>query len=106
MEGRTPYTTFGRKLRSELVRQDVSVRELARRISPRDFENQRRTIARWLTPSPEATTPSPASRRASATALGLDPTYFEEDDDEMPLSRETQALIVEMFARVVAEARA
>jgi hypothetical protein len=41
-------TRFGDKLRTELDRQHLSVRKLARQMSPENPEPMRRNLARWI----------------------------------------------------------
>lgn len=102
MEGRTPHTSFGKRLRAEMNRQQVSVRELARRVNPADPEGQRRSIARWLSSSPEAVRPSRASVRAVADALGVTPEDLaDEEDSEMPLSRGEAAQLVSLLGKAL-----
>jgi transcriptional regulator with XRE-family HTH domain len=96
---------FSDKLRSEIARQNISIRALARRIDPDDIERGRRNIHRWLADSP--VTPSPASRRAVEEALGLPVEALEDDEDEeaadMELARDLllflrRAIVVEQHA--------
>lgn len=75
-------TPFGRKLRDQLDRQSISVRELARRMQPDDPESARRNIARWLAPRASAVMPSRANVRAVAEALGVAPDELNGDDDD------------------------
>lgn len=86
-------------------RQQVSVRELARRLNHTDPEGARRTIARWLTSSVEtAVNPSRASVRSVAEALGVDPASLASDDDDeesdLPLSRDELSLFFDLLAKV------
>lgn len=102
MGDRAPHTAFGKRLRAEMARQQVSVRELARRINPRDPEASRRTIARWLTPTDAAVNPSRASVRAVAAALGVDPSELvDEEDSDMPLSRDEAAMLVALLGKAL-----
>lgn len=75
-----PRSVFGEKLRAELKRQDLSVRALSKRLDPANSEQARRALAKWIAAKPPS--PSKESRRAVAAALGLDPSFFDEDDDE------------------------
>lgn len=101
----SPRTDFGRKLRAEMTRQDVGVRELARRITnenPRlKFEDARRTIARWLTPGAGAVVPSDASREAVARALNvpLESLADEEQDEEEDTALQDLARGIKAFMR-------
>jgi len=103
MGDRAPHTAFGKRLRAEMDRQQVSVRELARRVNPRDPEGSRRTIARWLTPdSSAAVNPSRARVRAVASALGVEPSSLvDEEDSEMPLSRDEAAHLVSLLGKAL-----
>lgn len=98
-----PRTAFGQRLAAELDRQNVSARELARRMNPADPELQRRSIARWLAPVDAAVNPSPSSRANAAAALGLDVAEFAEDDEEeaaqMPLTRDDFSVLGDLMAR-------
>lgn len=71
-------TNFGNKLRSELDRQGISIRELGRRIDPSRPEIARRNLSRWIA----GTRPTKSSRVLVAHALGVDPSHFDEDEDE------------------------
>ena len=83
---RTPRTEFGRRLREELDRQNLSVRALARRMQPDNPEPMRRNIARWLSPLPEsAVNPSTASVRAAAGSLGVSVEELLPDEPEEPV---------------------
>ena len=93
-----PRTPFGRKLAAELERQNVSARELARRMKPHDPEAQRRSIARWLAPLGSAPNPSPSSRRAAAEALGLEPGALDEDEEEAASMRPIADDLAVMFS--------
>ena len=102
MGERTPHTAFGKRLRAELAAQQVSVRELARRMNSSDPEGTRRTIARWLTPNADAVRPSRASVRAAAAALGVDPSMLMvEDDADVPLSRDDAERLIAMLSRAL-----
>lgn len=74
-------TRFGRILRVELERHQSinSIRKLGRVIRPDAPETGRRALAKWI--SGEAR-PTRSSRLLVATALGLDPAVFSEDDEE------------------------
>ena len=85
-----PKSIFGHQLRAQLDKQNVSIRELGRRLqaqNPKKWssaENARRSIAKCIT-GKGATT---ENRRACAVALGLDPSHFgspDEDDEEAEL---------------------
>jgi transcriptional regulator with XRE-family HTH domain len=99
-----PRTAFGQRLAAELERQNVSARELARRMNPADPVLQRRSIARWLAPVGSAVNPSPLSRANAAAALGLDAEAFSEDDEEeaaqMPLTRDDFSLLGDLLSRL------
>lgn len=69
---------FGERLRTELSRQNLSIRKLARRIDPKNPEVARRNLSRWIA----GTKPTGASRALVADALGVDMSYFDEDDEE------------------------
>lgn len=108
--GKTPHTAYGRHLRAELNRQDVKVRELARRLRPDNPEQARRSIARWLTPEPEsAVVPGRASRDSVTDALGLERGSLDDDLDEedadvyAPLARAVQELVRREVERTVKE---
>jgi transcriptional regulator with XRE-family HTH domain len=94
-------SVFGEKLRGELARQDMSIRELARRLDPDNPQHTRRALHKWIAADPPA--PSKASRARVAGALGLDPAHFEEEDDEEDhqLARDLLALL----RRVVSDAK-
>lgn len=79
---REDRTSFGRRLRSELTKQDVSVRELARRLKPEDPESARRNIARWLAPRERAVTPGAATIARVAAELGVEPRELRGDDTD------------------------
>lgn len=70
---------FSSKLRTELVKQNLGVRTLARRMDPGQPERARRSLNRWLN---EGIKPSPANRVAVALALGVPEDSFADDDDE------------------------
>lgn len=78
-----------------LTEQNVSVRELARRMQPGDPEGMRRSVARWLSPTANAVNPSPASRKAVAQALGLPEDVFGDEGDD---SEETDPVAALMTA--------
>lgn len=77
---RRPRSAFGDILRSELEAQEVSTRELARRIadSPDKIENQRRTLIRYIRGE---VMPGQHARATIAAALGIDPALFADDAD-------------------------
>lgn len=72
-------TRFGDKLRGELDRQHLSVRKLARMISPEQPEPMRRNLARWIG---GYNRPSRIHRVMVAEALGVPVETFDEDDEE------------------------
>jgi transcriptional regulator with XRE-family HTH domain len=104
---KTPKTEFGRNLRAELTRQDISVRALARRMQPGDSEAMRRNIARWLSPKDTAVNPSRASVRAVAEALGVPAEALMEEEDEeaaqmyAPLVHAVREIVRSELSRVV-----
>lgn len=69
---------FGEKLRAELARQGISIRELGRRMDPAKPDIARRNLSRWIA----GTKPTKGSRVLVAHALEVDPSHFDEDDDE------------------------
>lgn len=73
-------SAFGEKLRTELKRRDLSIRQFSRMLDPAKPEQARRSLAKWIAPGPP--NPSKGSRRLVADALGLDPKHFDEDDEE------------------------
>jgi transcriptional regulator with XRE-family HTH domain len=73
-----PRTAFGEKLRAELTRKNVSIRQLSRRLDPNSPEAARRNLTRWIA----GTRPTKTSRVAVAVALDVAPDYFDEDDEE------------------------
>jgi transcriptional regulator with XRE-family HTH domain len=73
-----PRTIFGERLRGELTRQNISIRQLARQIDPKSPEVARRNLSRWIA----GTRPTKGSRVLVAHALGVDPSHFDEDDEE------------------------
>lgn len=72
-------TVFGEKLRAELDSQRMSIRGLARRMSPENPEQMRRNLARWIGGYNQ---PSRIHRLDVAEALGLPSDHFIADDDE------------------------
>jgi hypothetical protein len=95
--------SFSLKLGAELERQNVSIRELSRRLNPDDPGTARRNIHRWLSPVGH-TKPSRASRRNVAVALGLDPDYFDaEDEGDCDLLGSLQALLDPRFPTFIRE---
>lgn len=85
---------FGEKLRAEIDRQRISIRELSRRIDPGRPEIARRNLSRWIS----GTRPTKPSRVLVAHALGVEPGYFDEDDeDEDP---EVEFLVSSLIQRV------
>lgn len=85
-----PRSTFGEKLRTELDSQGTSIRKLSRQINSKNPELARRNLSRWIS---GGTRPTQAKRRQVAEALGLDPSYFEEDDEEDPLMRDLRRVL-------------
>src|SRR4051812_15275741 len=73
-------SAFGEKLRGELNRRDLSIRQFSRILDPTKSEQARRSLAKWIAAGPP--NPSKGSRRLVADALGLDPKFFDEDDEE------------------------
>jgi transcriptional regulator with XRE-family HTH domain len=73
-------SAFGEKLRTELERRDMSIRQFSRMLDPSKPEQARRSLAKWIAAGPP--NPSKASRRLVAEALGLEPGHFDEDDEE------------------------
>jgi hypothetical protein len=70
--------TFALQLRQAIDGQDVSVRELARRLNPENPEAPRSGLHKWLKGKH---VPSRSSRRTVAVALGLPADHFLDDDD-------------------------
>lgn len=70
--------TFAVQLRQAIDTEDISVRELARRLNPENPEAPRSGLHKWLAGKH---VPSRTSRRAVARALGLSPDHFLDDDD-------------------------
>lgn len=103
-------TSFGTRLRSELDRQRLSSRELARRINPRDPESARRNIARWLAPLGQAVNPSRASARLVADALGVALDELVDDEEEaadlptLAFAAAVDALVTERVRQEIARA--
>jgi transcriptional regulator with XRE-family HTH domain len=77
-----PQTPFGRRLRAELDRRELSVRAFARQLRPDRPEDARRNLARWLAAEGRPVNPGPVARREVADALGVDPSVFADDDEE------------------------
>lgn len=78
-----PHTQFGRALRAELDRADVSVRELARRWKPEKPEDARTNLHRYLSDNPgRAVTPGQRVRQEIAEALGLESSAFDADEED------------------------
>lgn len=70
---------FGDILRAELDRQDVSTRELARRLTvdhPEKIENMRRTLIRYIRGE---NAPGKPARQAIADALSVDAEVFAQE---------------------------
>lgn len=72
-------SVFGEKLRAELDNQGVSIRGLARKMSPEQPEVMRRNLARWIG---GYNSPSRIHRVAVADALGVPREKFTDTDDE------------------------
>jgi transcriptional regulator with XRE-family HTH domain len=89
-------TRFGDKLRTELDRQHLSVRKLARQMSPENPEPMRRNLARWIG---GYNRPSRIHRVMVAEALGVPLETFDEDDEEGDIV----AALVRAIRRVVRE---
>ena len=85
-----PRSVFGERLREALLERQAadtppkSVKALARVLRPHDVEGMRRNLNRWSYPDRDgkAVKPSAENRAAVAAALGVDPSYFDEDDEE------------------------
>lgn len=73
------HSGFGRKLRFVLEREDVSARELGRRLRPDNHEVGRRTVARYLNGT---VSPSRARRELIASVLGVQSAEFADEDEE------------------------
>lgn len=87
---------FAPKLKTELVRQDVSVRELARRLRPADTEGARRDLNRYLH---NGIVPSAGRRAEIEEALGMESGSLDEDEED-PSMREAFYLFVDLMERV------
>lgn len=70
---------FATRLRTHLDDQQVSVRELARRIAPDNLEPTRRRLNKYLAGE---ITPRPENRAEIAAHLGLEPDAFEDEEEE------------------------
>lgn len=96
---------FVRRVRAEMVAQQLSVRALARRMDPNNLDRARRNLHRWLD---EGIAPSRSSRREVAEALGLEPSALDEDDEESSMSldellrRHVAKLVRDALAEAVA----
>lgn len=93
--------TFREWLGSELERQQIKRRALARRLAakhpegatPATIETYRRAIYKYLDPT-DPTIPTESTRLAFAEALGVKPEEIPEDDDEdEPLAREASEIL-------------
>lgn len=93
---------FVRIVRAAMAEKQMSVRGLARTIDPHNVERARRNIHRWLD---EGITPSRASRREVADALGLSPDSLDDDDEDDPSMREAFRLYVDLMRRINAPQR-
>lgn len=74
-----PRSLFGEILRRELEAQQVSNRELARRLTtgkPETLENTRRALIRYIRGE---VVPGKQARAQIAAALGVDPAVFADD---------------------------
>lgn len=85
---------FGQKLRHALDDQGMSVRRLARQMSPEHPEVMRRNLARWIG---GYNSPSRLHRVAVADALGLPREDFTDDDEE----EDIVVALVDVIRRVV-----
>jgi transcriptional regulator with XRE-family HTH domain len=100
---RRPRSLFGEILRRELEAQNVSTRELARRLTaanPERIENMRRALIRYIRGE---VAPGPDARLAIASALGIDPALFA-DDPVRERRREIIEGAVENLVDVLVEA--
>lgn len=79
MAATKPRSVFGEQLRRELDRQNLSVNKLAKRIDPQAPEIARRSLTKWIAGKHS---PTRASRARVARALGVDPSMFDDGDDE------------------------
>lgn len=79
MSATTNGKPFSTKVFSELKRQGLGIRTLARRMDPEHPERARRNLNRWLH---EGIRPSPANRIAVAVALGIREDEFSSDEDD------------------------
>jgi transcriptional regulator with XRE-family HTH domain len=93
-----PRSFFGHRLRAELERNGTSIREVARRLNPGNVEFARRNLTRWIT---GGVTPTRANRQAVAVALGLDPSFFDEDDEEEAEMADLVRALMHRIDRVV-----
>ena len=75
-----PRSPFGQRLRLELDDAGLSIRELSKRLNQGQPDHARRNLTRWLANG--GNVPTRSNRQAVAVALGLDPSTFDEDDDE------------------------
>src|SRR5689334_238052 len=69
---------FVQRVRSEIQRQNLTIKGLARRIDPKNVNRARRNLHRWLD---EGIDPSKASRREVAVALGLAEDALDDDEE-------------------------
>lgn len=79
MGGRNGNGGFSIKVATELKRQGMGIRTLARRLDPEQPERARRNLNRWIH---EGIKPSPANRVAVAVALGVREDAFADDEDD------------------------
>lgn len=92
---------FGELLRAELDTQGVSIRELARRLTPDggNLENTRRSLMRYIQGE---VTPGVEHRDEIALAIGVDPAVFADDAERA--ARRTRILdALEPLADVLLE---
>lgn len=90
---------FGEILRAELDDQGISIRELARRLTPEggSLENTRRSLMRYVQGE---VVPGVEMREAIASALSIDPAVFA-DDAERTARRERLLTALEPLADVL-----
>lgn len=95
---------FPRKVQTELKRQGIGIRTLARRMNPDHPEQARRNLNRWIH---EGIKPSPPNRVAVAVALGVREDTFsseEDEEDDAELHAALATLTHVLLERVRAEA--
>lgn len=74
--------TFNSRLRADLDNSGVSIAELGRRLNQRRPENGRRSVHKFLAGEHR---PRRATRIRVARALGLEPTHYEDEEDDLDL---------------------